>query len=149
MHDFIPGMVQKIAIDQADHSKIVLLYRILKDKGYLYRIRIYDIKRLDCKSASELDAKKEDETLKSAISSIDDIDEIYEALSDGGEQKYIDGLDDFGYDDDPRGIFEDFVFKSKAKVTSMNFYGGDTLTYSQSPDFYEFRVLKRNKKWTS
>lgn len=70
-------------------------------------------------------------------------------MSDGGEQKYIEGVADFGYEDDPRGTFEDFVFKTKSKVTSMNFYGGDTLTYSQNPDFYEFRVLKRNRNWTS
>lgn len=130
LHDFIPGMVQKITLDQADHSKIVILYRILKDKGYLYRLRIYDIDKLECKSSLYLDAKLEDEQLKSAVSSDEDIDEIYEALSEGGERKYIDGDKDFGFEDDPRGVFEDFVFRTKTRITSLNFYGGDTLTYS-------------------
>lgn len=31
----------------------------------------------------------------------------------------------------------------------MNFYGGDTITFSLNPDFYEFRILKRNKEWSS
>ena len=136
-------MVQKIAFDQVDHSKIIMLYRILKDKGYLYRMRIYDIDKLECKTAKELADKSDDESLKSAVASIDDIEEIFDALSEGDDKQFTEGNMDFDYEDSKRGIFEDFVFPTKSRITAIHFYGGDTITYCQYPDFYEFRTLKR------
>lgn len=29
------------------------------------------------------------------------------------------------------------------RITALNLFGGDTITYSAYPDFYEFRVLKK------
>ena len=48
LHDFVPGPIQKIAFDQTDNSKIVLVYKILTMDGYIYRTRIYDFKKLEC-----------------------------------------------------------------------------------------------------
>lgn len=74
---------------------------------------------------------------------MDDVEELYEELSDGGEKKYFEAEQNYGFSDDARGNFEDFVLQSKTKVTSINFYGGTRITYSQNPDFYEFRVIKK------
>ncbi len=89
-----------------------MLYRILQDKGYLFRFRIYDIKRLECKSAWQLDLQKKSGSqpeLKSAVASMDDVDELFDELSDGGEAKYFERDKNYAYSDDPRGNFEDFV----------------------------------------
>ena len=37
-----------------------------------------------------------------------------------------------------------------SRVTALNFYGGDTLTYSAYPDYFEYRILVKDpktKKW--
>lgn len=36
---------------------------------------------------------------------------------------------------------------SNSRITAVSLFNGNTLTYSQYPDFYEFRVLKRNETW--
>ena len=38
------------------------------------------------------------------------------------------------------------MFPTHTRVTALNFYGGDTITYSQNPDFYEYRIIKKNLK---
>ena len=38
---------------------------------------------------------------------------------------------------------EDFVLSDYSKVTTVSLFGGDTITYSLKPDFYQFRVVKR------
>ena len=35
LHDFVPGTIQRIAFDQFKNNKIALVYRILKDEGYI------------------------------------------------------------------------------------------------------------------
>lgn len=45
---------------------------------------------------------------------------------------------------------EDFEMPTHSRVSALNFYGGNTLTYSAYPDFYEYRVLSKDslsKKW--
>lgn len=46
--DYLPGMVQKVAFNQYENNKFVVVYRILKDNGYQYRIRIYRIEEDRC-----------------------------------------------------------------------------------------------------
>jgi hypothetical protein len=70
LHDFVPGTVQKIAFDQFKNNKLVLVYRILKDHGYIYRVRIYDLLGLQCKAP---DSEQED-----GINSHDDIDDLFD-----------------------------------------------------------------------
>lgn len=43
--------------------------------------------------------------------------------------------------------YEDFILPTHSRITALNLFGS-TLTYSQYPDFYEFRVLQKNgDKW--
>lgn len=48
LHEFIPGTVQKIAFDQVHNHKVALLYRILVDTGFIYRVRIFKLTELEC-----------------------------------------------------------------------------------------------------
>ena len=59
---------------------------------------------------TNIDDKSDDESLKSAVASIDDIEEIFDALSEGDDKQFTEGNMDFDYEDSKRGIFEDFVF---------------------------------------
>jgi hypothetical protein len=49
LHDYIPGIVSKIGFNQVSNEKVVFTYRILKDAGYFYRMRVYDLKNIQCK----------------------------------------------------------------------------------------------------
>ena len=61
-------MVQKVALDQTDNRKIAFTYRILREHGYINRVRIYDLDGLDCERGIN------------AVTSEDDIEEAYEAV---------------------------------------------------------------------
>ena len=52
MVDYLPGTGQKIAFNQHENDKIALVYRLLKDKGYEYRMRVYNFDQLDCDGLS-------------------------------------------------------------------------------------------------
>ena len=75
LHDFIPGTVQKIAFDQNGNKKIAMIYRILKNEGYIYRTRVYDVKGLSCESGQN-----------QAFESEDDIEARYEEVA---EQQWL------------------------------------------------------------
>ena len=72
MHDYIPGMVQKIAFDQINNEKVAMVYRILKNDGYIYRVRIYNLR--NCSSE---------------IQNVDDIEAQLDEVVDN-EKKYTD-----------------------------------------------------------
>ena len=72
MHDYIPGMVQKIAFDQINNEKVAMVYRILKNNGYIYRVRIYNLG--NCSSE---------------IQNVDDIEAQLDEVVDN-EKKYTD-----------------------------------------------------------
>mgnify|MGYP006893265485 CR=1 FL=1 len=42
----------KIAFNQPNYDKVVLMYRILEDRGYTKRIRVYDFNGLQCSSST-------------------------------------------------------------------------------------------------
>lgn len=48
LHEFIPGTVQKIALDQVFNQNVAIIYRILRDNGWIQRARLYNISSLDC-----------------------------------------------------------------------------------------------------
>lgn len=90
-------------------------------------MRIYNLEDLSCAEGVN------------AIKSEDDIDDTYETVKQN-EVLF------FGSDiiDGPKGLYEDFKLDTSGRITAINLYGGDTLTFSQQPDLYEYRVLKRN-----
>ena len=89
-------------------------------------MRIYDLDNLACRNGTN------------AISSEDEIDEAYEIVRNSEKlfftKEIVDGPN-----------YEDFMLESSGRITALNLYGGDTLTLSQQPDLYEYRVFKRNK----
>lgn len=128
--DFIPGAVQKLALDQADSSKIVLLYRILGDEGYLLRLRIYDLKNLKC---SHLHPNP---------------DLIFHQISTNQEHLFTSSEMNITEPLEPFKFEEDFTLPMHSKISALNFYNGKTITLSYDPDFYEFRVLvKKKDEW--
>lgn len=77
----------------------------------------------------------------------DDIEEKFDEVQDQ-EAKYTDAGANYDFSDSPYNLYEDFVLPTNSRITALNLHDGDTLTYSQYPDFYEFRVLKRqNATW--
>ena len=77
----------------------------------------------------------------------DDIEEKFDEVQDQ-DTKYTDADANYDFSDSPNNLYEDFVLPTNSRITALNLYDGDTLTYSQYPDFYEFRVLKkRNATW--
>ena len=51
-----------------------MVYRILKDNGYLYRVRIYDLVQFDCKKKPE----DEDDDKYFNVASSEDIDSKFD-----------------------------------------------------------------------
>lgn len=39
--------------------------------------------------------------------------------------------------------YEDFAIAGAFSISTVNFYGGDTITYSRNIDYYQFRIIKR------
>lgn len=105
LHDFLPGTVQKIALDQVDNTKIAILYRVLKDHGYLHRVRIYDLTKMPCQQG------------KHAFNNFEDIEDHFEYVQDH-ESQYL--REDF---DEETNLFEDFVMPTNGKITALNMYG--------------------------
>ena len=109
------------------------MYRMLSDRGYTYRLRIYDIERMNCDSIEYQNEIVFDNTFKKAVNT---------------EAKYFNNNNRYSYNglkDSPDHFFEDFPLKEKSKMTAMHYYitkwGKEVLTYSLYPDFYEFRTL--------
>jgi hypothetical protein len=50
--------------------------------------------------------------------------------------------------------FEDFVMPTHSRITALNYFDdiggqGPTITFSQYPDFYEYRIIsKKGDDWT-
>jgi len=70
---------------------VVFIYRILKNKGFIYRTRIYDIHRLECLGINQIEiinlAEENEELIdkpeiKTAVSSFEHIQERFEAVRD-------------------------------------------------------------------
>ena len=80
----MPGTVQKIAFDQVSNAKVAMIYRILKDTGYLYRVRIYDLKKFNC------EAKPADDEVDQYynVASSEDIDSKFDLIIKG-EKFYL------------------------------------------------------------
>lgn len=128
LDDYIPGTVQRITLDQFDKSRLLLVYRVLVDDGYLHRVRIYDIEKLEC----NLTPPFSKDMLKRQLFLNRLLEPQYFLNKDSNVTK--------------RSYYkfeEDFVISENTKITSINLYAGDTITYSRLPDFYQFRVLKR------
>jgi len=124
LHDYIPGTVQKIAFDQKDNRKIAMVYRILRENGYLYRVRIYNLTgELDCEShGDDIDI----DTFLNVGSSEDIEDRFASTIND--EKFYLDESNHIITE-----AFEDFVLETHSRVTALNFYtnqGKQTLTFS-------------------
>ena len=71
MVDYIPGVVLKVSLNQHSNDKIAVLYRFYDMKGYVKRIRIYDVKHMSCK--------------KSQLTE-DDLDRVFNETIDNSEQ---------------------------------------------------------------
>ena len=100
------------------------------DNGYMYRARIYELKDLEC------NVKPADDDIENylTVSSQDDIEQKFENVRDNEnwEKDHYYGPN-----------FQDFIMPTHSRITALSFYDGGipTITYSQYPDFYEYRVL--------
>ena len=125
LHDFVPGTIQRIAFDQFKNNKIALVYRILKDEGYTYRVRIYDLLALKCPSPYENDGE-------GAITSYDDIDDLFDEVK-SEEDLFTNSTSSDGHEVVANEAFEDFLLPTSSRITALNYLtkeSGDILTYS-------------------
>jgi len=83
---------------------VVFIYRILKDKGFIYRTRIYDIYRLECLGINQIEiinlAEENEEVIpeiKTAVSSFEHIQERFEAVRDIYESLFLNDEASFDY----------------------------------------------------
>lgn len=98
------------------------MYRVLIDEGYLQRVRIYNLGEMNCQREA---TDPEVELQRTQV----------------GEHLFLDRQYNFSKTSGHSNFEEDFVLSEHSKITSINLFGGDMITYCQLPDFYEFRVL--------
>jgi len=110
--EYIPGLVQKIAFNQIANDKVAMVYRFIQDEGYQYRIRVYDLMRMNC-SQDEVSAEKAFEEAK-------------EVLEKGDHQN---------------SQYSDFKLNTTSAVLALSMYHGDKIMLSMDPDIYKFRIL--------
>ena len=106
-----------------------MVYRILKDKGYEYRIRIYDIEFIQC--GKRFDKAKQMKDLAE-----------HEILFLDGSMFNEQNVEDIG--------FHDFKIDTSSSILALNMHNGNLITFSADPDIYKFRVLKyfeNERKW--
>jgi hypothetical protein len=90
-----------------------MVYRILKQQGFIYRARVYEMSRLQCRG----------------VGGPDDVEEKFDETIEN-EAKYTQNETNYDYDDSPNRLFEDFVMPVSTRITALNLYGGNTITYS-------------------
>ena len=130
LHDFVPGTVQKIAFDQFKNNKLALVYRVLKDQGYIYRVRIYDLLALKCGSPQQ--GNGQGDNGEEGITSHDDIDDLFDEVK-SQENRFINATQDSDYEVVANEAFEDFLLPTNSRITALNYLtkeSGDVLTYS-------------------
>ena len=124
-----------------------MVYRILKNNGFLYRTRIYEMSQLICNDDVKT-GDNDDQLTPHGVKGLDDVEEKFDESVDN-ETKYTENKINYDYNQSSNSLFEDFVMPTNSRITALNLYGGNTLTYSQYPDFYEYRVIKKiNGTWT-
>lgn len=124
-----------------------MVYRVLKHHGFLYRTRIYEMSQLRCDNNTKT-GDDDDQLTPHGVRGLDDIEEKFDETVDN-ETKYTENNIDYDYHQSSNSLFEDFVMPTNSRITALNLHGGNTITYSQYPDFYEFRVIKKiNGTWT-
>ena len=107
-----------------------MLYRILRDQGFLLRLRIYDLKHLKCTRSHP------------------DPDLIFHQISTNQEHLFMSPDMNITEPLDPFKFEEDFTLPMHSKISALNLYNGTRITLSYDPDFYEFRVLvKKKDEW--
>ena len=117
LHDFIPGTVQKIAFEQGKKMKVALLYRVLDDQGYFYRVRIIDLRKVNCK----------DQLLEADTAANEEIEDRFEEAIDSS-YKFHDSEADWDYllkntkGEWTDSYFEDFVLPTRSLITAINLY---------------------------
>ena len=89
-----------------------MVYRFIEDEGYQYRIRVYDLMRMNC-SQDEVSAEKALEEAKKVLEKGDHYNLQY----------------------------SDFKLNTTSAVLALSMYQGDKIMLSMDPDIYKFRIL--------
>jgi hypothetical protein len=89
-----------------------MVYRFINDVGYQYRIRVYDLKQMDC--------SRDEEAAERAF---------------GDAKKVLEKGDHYNLQ------YSDFKLNTTSAVLALSMHQGDKIMLSMDPDIYKFRIL--------